>query len=116
MLKDLKIAVSTKIAGVMKQVGNAVIPEYPETLQEAIEVIKEDINGLSAFQSGLKVKYMGIVRAKFSEKHYKASAKKVELIERAKKFGYYEPSYENLSVNNLYTTLIEKAFAKTAKK
>lgn len=116
MLKELKIDVSTKLNGKMQVVGKAVIPEYPETLNEAIEVLKKDSNGLSAFQSGLKVKYMGIVRAKFSEKHYKASAKKVELIEKAKKSGYYSPNFETMSVNSIYTTLIEKAFSNKAKK
>ena len=116
MLKELKIAVSTKVAGKMQVVGNAVIPEYPETLEEAIQVLKKDPNGLGAFQSGLKVRYMGQVRAQFSEKHYKASAKKVELIEKAKKSGYYSPEFETMSVNNIYTTLIEKAFSNKAKK
>ena len=95
MLVNKKAKVST--GG--KQVGECVIPLYPETVEDVVKVFKAtpDI-ALKCLQNGLTIEYQRILRNEFVVRTSKPSAQKTALIGKCKAQGYYKEAYEDMTV------------------
>ena len=96
MIKDKKAKVST--GG--KQVGEAVIPLYPETVEDVVAVFKSTPKvALKCLQNGLTIEYQRLLRNEFVVRVSKPSKAKTELIAGLKQRGYYLEKYEDMTVN-----------------
>jgi len=95
MLTNKKVKVST--GG--KQVSSAVIPMFPETVKDVVEVFKAiPDRALKCLQNGLTIDYQRVERAKFAVRETKPSKSKIELLAGLKQRGYYRPEYETMNV------------------
>ena len=99
MITNKKAKVSTKIAGVMKQVGEATIPLYPQTVEDVVKVFKSTPNiALKCLQNGLTIEAQRLLRNQFAVRETKPSKQKLELIAKLKVRGYYRKEYETMNV------------------
>lgn len=95
MIKDKKVKVST--GG--KQVSEAIIPLYPEKVDDVVAVFKSTPEiALKALQNGLTIDYQRIERNKFVVRVSKPSKAKTELLAGLKERGYYREEYENWNI------------------
>lgn len=95
MLVNKKVKVST--GG--KQVGEATIPLYPETVEDVVKVFKASPEiALKCLQNGLTIEYQRVLRNKFAVRESKPSKAKIAIIEKAKATGYYKEEYETMTV------------------
>lgn len=98
MLTNKKAKVST--GG--KQVGEATIPLYPETVKDVVEVFKSTPEiALKCLQNGLTIEYQRIVRNEFAIRINKPSKQKSDLIAKCKQQGYYKVEYEDMNVRTI---------------
>lgn len=98
MLVNKKAKVST--GG--KQVGEATIPLFPESVEDVVKVFKSTpAIALKCLQNGLTIEYQRLLRNEFVVHTSKPSKQKTELIERAKKQGYYKEAYETMNVRTI---------------
>jgi len=103
MITDKKAKVST--GG--KQVGEAVIPLYPETIKDVARVFEStpDI-ALKCLQNGLTIEYQRVLRNKFAVREAKPSKAKTDLIAKAKATGYYKADFESMNVKSIIDSLL----------
>ena len=109
MLVNKKAKVST--GG--KQVGECVIPLYPETVEDVVKVFKSTPKiALKCLQNGLTIEYQRILRNEFTVRISKPSAQKTELITKTKAQGYYKEAYKDMTVraitNDIMASLPKK--------
>lgn len=103
MITDKKAKVST--GG--KQVGEATIPLYPETVEDVVKVFKSTPKiALKCLQNGLTIEYQRLVRNEFTVRVSKPSKAKTELIAKTKENGYYKPEYEDWTVAKITTDVM----------
>ena len=114
MLINKKVDVST--GKPRKVVGQCTIPQDPETIQDAIKVLNDDSSGLSCLKNGLTIHYQGMLRNQFALRSTKPSQAKLDLIAKAKKYGYYEVSFEGMNVKSITDNLLEKLASIKGKK
>ena len=95
MIVDKKAKVST--GG--KQVDEAIIPLYPESVEDVVKVFKATPEiALKCLQNGLTIEYQRVVRNKYVVRISKPSAQKTALIAKTKQQGYYKEEYEDMTV------------------
>ena len=109
MLTNKKVKVST--GG--KQVSTATIPNYPESVDDCIKVLKSmPERAVKCFQNGLTIDYQRVERTKFVVRVSKPSKAKLAIIEKAKATGYYKEEYEEMNVqaitNDILSTIPKK--------
>ena len=90
-----------------KQVSTAIVPLYPETIEDIVKVFKSTPEiALKCLQNGLTIEYQRIERNKFVTRVSKPSKAKTELLEKAKATGWYKEEYENMTVNAITNDLL----------
>ena len=98
MITDKEVKVST--GG--KQVSTAIVPLYPETVEDVVKVFKSTpAIALKCLQNGLTIEYQRIERNKFVVRASKPSKQKTELIAKTKAQGYYKEEYETMNVRSI---------------
>lgn len=103
MLANKEVKVST--GG--KQVSTAIIPLYPETVEDVVRVFKATPEiALKCLQNGLTIEYQRVERNKFVTRISKPSKAKAELIAKAKATKYYKPEYETMTVNAITSDIL----------
>ena len=104
MLVNKKAKVST--GG--KQVGECVIPLYPESVEDVVKVFKSTPEiALKCLQNGLTIEYQRILRNEFVVRTSKPSAQKTALIEKCKAQGYYKEAYEDMTVRAITDDIMQ---------
>lgn len=95
MITDREVKVST--GG--KQVSTAIVPLYPEKVEDVVRVFKATPEiALKCLQNGLTIEYQRVERNKFVTRIAKPSKAKIELLAKAKTTGYYKEAYETMNV------------------
>ena len=104
MLVNKKAKVST--GG--KQVGECVIPLYPESVEDVVKVFKSTPEiALKCLQNGLTIEYQRILRNEFVVRTSKPSAQKTALIGKCKVQGYYKEAYEDMTVRAITDDIMQ---------
>ena len=95
MITNKEVKVST--GG--KQVSTAIVPLYPESVEDVVKVFKSTPEvALKCLQNGLTIEYQRIERNKFAVRTSKPSKAKLDLIAKTKATGYYKEEYEDMNV------------------
>lgn len=95
----MKANKEVKVSTGGKQVSTAIIPLFPETLEDVAKVFKSTPEvALKCLQNGLTIDYQRVERAKFAVRTSKPSKAKLELIAKTKATGYYKEEYETMTV------------------
>ncbi len=103
MITDKEVKVST--GG--KQVSVAIIPLFPESVEDVVKVFKSTPEvALKCLQNGLTIDYQRIERAKFAVHTSKPSKQKTALIEKTKATGYYKEEYEDMNVQAITSDIL----------
>lgn len=103
MIKNKEAKVST--GG--KQVGTAIIPLYPESVEDVVQVFKSTPEvALKCLQNGLTIECQRVVRNEFAVRTSKPSKAKLEIIEKAKATKYYKPEYETMTVQAITSDIL----------
>ena len=103
MITNKEVKVST--GG--KQVSTAIVPLFPETIEEVVKVFKSTPEiALKCLQNGLTIEYQRVERNKFVTRISKPSKAKTDLLAKAKATGYYKPEYENMNVSAITTDIL----------
>ena len=104
MITNKEVKVST--GG--KQVSTAIIPLYPESVEDVVKVFKATPEiALKCLQNGLTIEYQRVERNKFVVRVSKPSKQKTELLEKAKASGYYKEEYEEMTVRAITADILE---------
>jgi len=108
MITNKKATVKTKIDGKMQKVGEAIIPLYPEKIEDVAKVFESTPEiALKCLQNGLTIEYQRRLRNKYAVRETKPSKTKLELIEGLKARKKYRPEYETMTVKAIMTEILK---------
>ena len=103
----MKTNKEVKVSTGGKQVSTAIVPLYPETIEDIVKVFKSTPEiALKCLQNGLTIEYQRVERNKFVTRISKPSKAKTDLLAKAKATGYYKPEYENMNVSAITTDIL----------
>jgi len=103
MITNKEVKVST--GG--KQVSVAIIPLYPETIEDIVKVFKSTPEiALKCLQNGLTIEYQRVERNKFVTRVSKPSKAKTDLLAKTKETGYYKKEYETMTVSAITNDIL----------
>ena len=98
----MKVNKEVKVSTGGKQVSTAIVPLFPETVEDVVKVFKSTPEiALKCLQNGLTIDYQRIERAKFTTRISRPSKQKTELLAKCKEQGYYKEAYEDMNVRGI---------------